>query len=331
MAQRIRQVGVVIVLGGMMLVLLLLTLGGARRVPAFDSAWILYSADYDGVYRIYRTLPTGNRAEVLTPRGAWAIYPSWNPDGKAFIYGAFDAGASATTINHYDMQTGDIRTVLDTDTNGIASWSPDGTTLAVINDTADRIDLLDLDTGQRMPILTQAGIQGLNWSPDGNWLVYVADYQSWREVYHIRRDGSQRERLTTLRAGVANATWSPDGHSILFSTTAKNNWDIYQLQVGTWDITPLTSLWINEIQPRWSPNGQWVVFMDNRTGNYRLHRMRADGSNITPLSGRPAGNEQTPAWGPTIDLTWHWELLAGLAIGSTILGGWLRRPQYDPR
>lgn len=331
MVQSIRQLGIVLVLGSIVLGVLLLTLDWARREPAFESAWILYSADYDGEYRIYRTLPNGGRAEVLTPRGAWAIYPSWNPDGSAFIYGAFVAGANHPTIKHYDMQTGHIKTVLDTDTNGIASWSPDGTTVAVINEVTNRIDLLDLNTRQRTPILSQAGIQSLHWSPDGVWVVYVADYQSWREVYRVSRDGSQQERLTTLRAGVANATWSPDGRTILFSTTAKSNWDIYQLQVSIWNPTPLTSIWINEIQPQWSPDGQWIMFLDNRTGYYRLQRMRPDGSDMTTLNGRPKGNEQTPAWGPTIDLTWHWELLAGLAIGSTILGGWLRRPHYDPR
>lgn len=319
-----KRVGWLILLISLGLLMIVGVMGWARRITAFESAWILYSADYDGQYRIYRTLANGKRTEALTPAKQWAALPTWSPDGSAFAYGTYSQRTGKHIINRFDIKSRTSETLVGSNTIGIASWSSDGTMIAYIGENYVNLYVLTIATQQTETIVMQTGIRSVGWSPDSTWLVYVGDYQTWREVYRVRRDGSQRERLTTLRAGIDRAVWSPTAATIVFSTTVKHNWDIYQLEVDTWQVKPLTSLWIHEVQPNWSPTGEWIVFTENRTGRYHLSRMKADGSSTRRIS-QGIGDEQSPSWGPLIDLKWHPKLWVGAGIGGGVFGAWMKK------
>jgi dipeptidyl aminopeptidase/acylaminoacyl peptidase len=56
------------------------------------------------------------------------------------------------------------------------------------------------------------------WSPDGRWLAFISDRSddNQRQVWVMRADGGEAEKLTSTKAGVDSFKWSPDGRAIAF-------------------------------------------------------------------------------------------------------------------
>ena len=59
------------------------------------------------------------------------------------------------------------------------------------------------------------------WSPDGRWLAFLSDHEKSNrdiggttQVYLLRRDGSEAERLTSISGGVQDFKWSGDSSTI---------------------------------------------------------------------------------------------------------------------
>jgi dipeptidyl aminopeptidase/acylaminoacyl peptidase len=56
------------------------------------------------------------------------------------------------------------------------------------------------------------------WSPDGRWLAFLSDRgdDGQTQIWLMRADGGEAEKLTGAKAGVDGYKWSPDGRMIAF-------------------------------------------------------------------------------------------------------------------
>jgi dipeptidyl aminopeptidase/acylaminoacyl peptidase len=56
------------------------------------------------------------------------------------------------------------------------------------------------------------------WSPDGHWLAFLSDRgeDGQPQIWLMRADGGEAEKLTEAKAGVSSFSWSPDGRMIAF-------------------------------------------------------------------------------------------------------------------
>ena len=56
------------------------------------------------------------------------------------------------------------------------------------------------------------------WSPDGRWLAFLSDRgeDGQRQIWLMRADGGEAEKLTSAKTGVDSYKWSPDGRLIAF-------------------------------------------------------------------------------------------------------------------
>ena len=130
---------------------------GRSRCPVVAGwHWILYTADHHGdeFYQVYLIPARGGQPEQLTDAEQVQHYlgqDAWSPDGSAIAYSANDRTPTEQDVLVRDMQTGEVRRVLEGDALYFASgWSPDGKRLTVVDaksNTNQDIYLLDPATG----------------------------------------------------------------------------------------------------------------------------------------------------------------------------------------
>jgi Tol biopolymer transport system component len=80
------------------------------------------------------------------------------------------------------------------------------------------VHVLVLQTGQ-LRRLTNEPFDGMypSWSPDGTHLAFMTSRNGRMEIFTMKSDGSEPERLVTMPRGSAiDPRWSPDGASIVF-------------------------------------------------------------------------------------------------------------------
>lgn len=93
----------------------------------------------------------------------------------------------------------DFRAPLNTSTNYLPRWSPDGRLLVFDHRTADgwRIHIIGADgRGLRQASHGPGNDYQAAWSPDGEWLAFDSDRHGNREVYRMPVAGGQTVRLT---------------------------------------------------------------------------------------------------------------------------------------
>ena len=106
-------------------------------------------------------------------------------------------------------------------------------------------------------------------SPNGEWVVYRRmgfDIMKDREVgnlWLIKADGSQHQKLTTREVNESSPRWSPTGDRIAFSSTTDEGSEIYMYWVASGKVAKLTQLPFSPSSLAWSPNGKQLAFSMN--------------------------------------------------------------------
>jgi outer membrane protein OmpA-like peptidoglycan-associated protein len=153
--------------------------------------------------------------------------PAWSPDGKRII---FSHGASLWSV---DAQGFNLETVLADGVYYAPALSPDGKLLAYVSerDQARNLYVRRLSTNEEWPVTAfpfthQAGSP--SWSPDGTLLAFALAAGEQVDIWLVRPDGEQLQRLT--QDGYSNSpSWSPDGQSLAFASGRQDpyRWEIW--------------------------------------------------------------------------------------------------------
>jgi Tol biopolymer transport system component len=125
--------------------------------------------------------------------------------------------------------------------------------------------ILDVSTGEQQR-LTDDGFNNnfVDWSADNEWVAFVSDRDGNEEIYRMRRDGTQIERLTEHAERDIHPYFSPDGKYLLFNSTRDNgSLDVYRLELATREILRLTDSPMQETCARYSPDMQHIVLLRN--------------------------------------------------------------------
>jgi Tol biopolymer transport system component len=114
-----------------------------------------------------------------------------------------------------------------------ASWSPDGSKLAVYRDDGERTLLIvDVETRAEVALVSISFEEGtclsVCWSPDSQWVAFPAaevtdlvrnerlsDGRDW-DLYVARADGSEVRRLVGTPRWERGCGWTPDGTRVTF-------------------------------------------------------------------------------------------------------------------
>jgi Tol biopolymer transport system component len=79
--------------------------------------------------------------------------------------------------------------------------------------------ILDVATGAARKLETGSDFDTFpTWSPRGDWIAFTSRRDGDYEIYRIRPDGTDLERLTQSPGNDAHPSFSPDGEWIAFAT-----------------------------------------------------------------------------------------------------------------
>ena len=174
---------------------------------------------------------------LLQTTGELVIAPAWSPDGNRVVFGIgkFSAfldfaigarkpvdpvnGGAQIGIMNCDG-TGFRKITSGVNNNGFPSFSPDGKHIVyrTMGPGGDGLRIMDLENGSITP-LTDGYDNFPVWSPRGNLIAFVRRVDNDFEVFTVRPDGKEVNRLTHSKGNDAHLNWSPDGDKILFATT----------------------------------------------------------------------------------------------------------------
>ena len=117
-------------------------------------------------------------------------------------------------------------------------------------------------------------------------IIFSSDRDGDYDLYRMRLDGSEQQKLTPSPGDDRNPTISPDGQWIVFDAR-RDGHEIYRMGLDGSEPQNLTQLPEHPCCPAISPDGQWIVFRSGQYEDWELYRMRLDGSEQQRLTHSP--------------------------------------------
>lgn len=169
-----------------------------------------------------------------------AGFPVISPDNQfiAYSWNALDGKSEMRLI---DIAGREPRVLVRKESIAWAApvvWSHDGNSvlsLLTYSNKSHQLALVSADDGSIKTIkdLGEASPQYASISPDGEFVVYDAPQQTSaaRDIFIVRRDGSDSRLLITHPANDTNPVWAPDGRSVLFTSDRSGNVDLWSVAI----------------------------------------------------------------------------------------------------
>jgi TolB protein len=271
---------------------------GAESEIAFvtsrDGDYAIYGmrADGSGEGRL-SSVPDRDDVRRTPAQAFFQVEPAWSPDGAQLAFASRRDGRSHIYRMSADGSgTRQLTSGKHDDT--APAWSPDGKWIAFTRD--GRLFVMTPAGKKLRRVTTTSGGEEREpaWAPDGTWIALVRRQPSFttREIWRVRPDGGDLQRVTRLDAASYGPEWSPDGERIVFSSNANDDrYQIYEIGASGKGLRRLTFQPGEYFDPSWSPDGKTLLF--ERDGVvYTLVR----GATETALTDGP--NDGSPAWKP---------------------------------
>jgi hypothetical protein len=154
--------------------------------------------------------PNGMALSLGNASQDWPLYPEFSPDGQWVYYSRSDQGWHIRRMRPDGAE--DEAVPFIPGNHAAPSLSPDGTRMAVVNLTPDRIEIADLTSLALSEIATEAHSPA--WSPDGERLALVNT--TTRRIELISPDGTGRRVVSPAgRRFALGIDWTQDGMFIL--------------------------------------------------------------------------------------------------------------------
>jgi len=226
-----------------------------------DKTQIVFHSNRDGFDGIYLMNRDGSNAELISPYGHFARFPSVSPDGRYIAFEMFMG-----TVNGRDNWDIFVKAIhcgaMEQITfgpyhEGGAAWSPDGTKLAYHSDDAATAELgfdiyvMDFTTGetQRMTNHPEAMDVWPQWSPDGSEMIFHSERDGNSEIYMMNADGTNQHNLSNNPALDRVPRFTADGNQIVFRSERNGDSEIYIMNLDGSNAHPLTDNNVTDMHP----------------------------------------------------------------------------------
>lgn len=220
-------------------------------------------------------------------------------DGRRLILGWEKGDAHGAYV--LDLANGERREVAGLNNAGV--FSVDDARILIANTIADgttEILEYELASGYASPIAPHPKHDFLaTYSPDGRWILFNSYRSGQSDIYRIRRDGGEPERLTEFEGYEAHAAFAPGMKTILFHRdVGGGDYDIYQIDPETRVATPFIAGPGEQSYPSWSPDGHFVAFASDAgedAGKTDIYIADRRGGIVSRVTRHPGYNTY-PSW-----------------------------------
>ncbi len=117
------------------------------------------------------------------------------------------------------------------------------------------------------------------------------------EIYTIREDGGDLQRLTHSKTDELKPNWSPDGAKILYFSKKGSRYELWVMNSDGSGQTKLAENCMINYLPAWSPDSSKIVFVANNGRQNAVYAVDVDGSDLILLSERDLEGS-APSWSP---------------------------------
>ncbi|MFT5941774.1 MAG: dipeptidyl aminopeptidase/acylaminoacyl peptidase [Sediminicola sp.] len=106
-------------------------------------------------------------------------------------------------------------------------------------------------------------------APNSDWVVYrrmgfdIMDDKVVGNLWMIKSDGMQHQKLTSREVSESSPQWSPQGDRLAFVSGTDEGSEIYMFWIGTGKIAKISQLPFSPSSLTWSPNGEQLAFSMN--------------------------------------------------------------------
>lgn len=188
--------------------------------------------------------------------------PNWTRDGQSFL---FNREGRIERLPITGGKPEIIDTGLATRCNNDHGLSPDGTELAISDNSQEKHDslvyLLPAAGGAPRRITKDSPSYWHGWSPDGKTLAIVGQRNHDFDIYTVPAAGGEETRLTTAKGLDDGPEYSPDGKYIYFNSERTGSMQIWRMRPDGSEQEQVFSDDYNNWFPHLSPDGQWMVFL----------------------------------------------------------------------
>jgi hypothetical protein len=274
------------------------------RGEPLDEDTIVYTQLDPPFWNIWTIDADGSEPRALTrEQAAFPRLPVIAPDRRSVAYSLESPAALELRVIDTGGE-GDRLVIGDLVPDARATWSPDGSRMAVVTDrdgSAD-ITIVELATGEVTNLTNSPEDEGdPSWSPDGESIAYWSRKDGNQDIYVIPVDGGEPRRLTSDPGDDADPSWKPDGSAIAYSSQREGDWEIFVMGPDGGGQVQLTDVPADDQDPAWSSDGSQIAFETKRDtpeagDQAEIYVMAADGSGQRNVTNRP-GLDIHPAWG----------------------------------
>ena len=181
------------------------------------------------------------------------------------------------------------------------AWSPDGKTIAVVEQGSNNLKLYSFD-GTNTPALiatqaTATQASGVDWSPDGKFIGVACSSGAAVQVFKFTKPNTISTSGSATFASAHNIAWSPDGQFIAASSWVSPGY------LNVWKFNGVKPIQMASVATgnaatgvSWSPDGKFIAIPNNSSNTLQVYRFSGAltqiGSNVNTTT--PVGTKWSP-------------------------------------
>src|SRR5215472_14143037 len=201
---------------------------GSPRWSADDKQIAFHAVQAGQTWKSYVISPDGGNPDAFPNDPLSQSGPDWMPGRDALIYSrTYEADNPALYL--FDRQSGRTEKIPRSEGLYGVEWSPNGRYLLATELPANRLFLIDLNSGKRTPIADSMAWP--SWSPDSEYIYFVRWGINLISRVHVPDGREEKVLEVPFRVSPWPFTVAPDGSLILMRE--RGRFDLYSLALSS--------------------------------------------------------------------------------------------------